>query len=156
MVLVVVKFVFLESRAYTINIIDENTFQRLHIFVNSYHTKQESVQNWVMRMQLTINLILLLRLLEYCFIWWTSDLNGYFNISSLSLTSLACIWVLYIDIQKNFFKQCVVHCNSQRQKWLDSARMDKQTRKNSQGWKDWILPGNSFFRWMSLVLACYV
>ena len=77
------KFTFPQSRTHWIIILDLNTFERWWVFVHSHHTKQEPVQNWVMWMQLVINLNSLLGLLEYYFVWYRRDLDGYFNIYSL-------------------------------------------------------------------------
>ena len=45
MVLLNVNFALLQSRGDPIIIIDENVFQRLQIFQDLNHTKQQSVQN---------------------------------------------------------------------------------------------------------------
>ena len=45
MVLFDLKLVFPQSRAHSIIIFDVNTFETRHIFVDSDHTKQASVQN---------------------------------------------------------------------------------------------------------------
>ena len=68
MVLFDIKFDSPLSRGYTIIMESTNIFQRLHIFLDSSASQQQSVQNALIGVQFKINLRLLPQLLEYLFI----------------------------------------------------------------------------------------
>ena len=125
------------ARASTMITVDINTFQRWPIFLDWNHTKQHSVQNWVIWVQFKFNLHSLQWLLEYLLIWGNMDVDGYLEMYQLLCIWLACILIIYVSIRKIFCHTQSPNDNLQCNKQCDNARMNEQNRKSTTMFNRW-------------------
>ena len=129
MVLFNPNFVFPLARGFTVIIIGSSICQRWRYFLNLNDTKQQSVQNSVFSMQLTINLCSLRELLEYLFVSHKKHIDEYFMMYYLFSIWLACMWVIFIEIWQNFSTHTILHYNLQWKKWWYCARINQQKKE---------------------------